>query len=157
MKRNLTLKHEFVEYIPNNLKDGIIYVSITFATVAHKCCCGCGTEVVTPLSPTDWKLIFDGVSISLDPSVGNWSFNCKSHYWIRRNKVIWAPRWSQDQIDVGRARDRSMKERYFEATGNADDSMIKENSGRLGSGKVERGLWQKLKKWWSQWLAQSDD
>ncbi|PYT79987.1 MAG: hypothetical protein DMG40_13935 [Acidobacteria bacterium] len=81
MTRRTALAHEFVEYMPDQLKDGVLYVSIPFATGAHKCCCGCGQEVVTPLSPTDWKLIFDGRSISLDPS--NWSFPCKSHYWIR--------------------------------------------------------------------------
>ena len=51
MKRDLVLKHEFVEFIPDKLEDGIVYVSIRYATVAHKCCCGCGTEVVTPLAP----------------------------------------------------------------------------------------------------------
>ena len=84
MKRELILRHEFVEFIPDKLADGVVYVSIPYATVAHKCCCGCGMEVVTPLSPTDWELIFDGESISLDPSIGNWSFDCKSHYWIRQ-------------------------------------------------------------------------
>ncbi len=90
----MTINHEFVDYIPDAIKEGTVYVCVPFATVVHRCCCGCGNEVVTPLSPTDWKLIFDGQSISLDPSVGNWSFPCQSHYWIRRNKVVWARRWS---------------------------------------------------------------
>src|SRR6266436_4735734 len=98
MKRQTTLAHEFVEYIPDELKDGTLYVSMPFATVAHKCCCGCGKEVVTPLSPTDWKLIFDGKSISLDPSIGNWSFECQSHYWIRGSTVKWAQQWSREEI-----------------------------------------------------------
>lgn len=71
--------HEFVEHIPDDLKDGVIYVSMTFRTVAHKCCCGCGNEVITPLSPTDWKLTFNNESISLYPSIGNWNFDFKSH------------------------------------------------------------------------------
>lgn len=74
MKQETVLKHEFVEFIPDNLEDGTVYVSVGFATVAHKCCCGCGKEVGTPLSPTDWKLIFDGKTVSLDPSIGNWGF-----------------------------------------------------------------------------------
>jgi hypothetical protein len=152
MKRDKILKHEFVEYIPIDLKDGTIYVSMTFATVVHKCCCGCGNEVVTPLSPADWKLVFDGVSISLDPSIGNWGFDCKSHYWIRRNIVIWAPRWSQKELDTGRAR-APMKKKYFEAVDTATDRLTKDNSGRLGSDKAERGFWRKLEKWWSQWHA----
>src|SRR6202158_58091 len=112
MKREL-VSHEFVEYIPGDLKEGTVYVSMQVATVIHKCCCGCGKEVVTPLSPTDWKLIFDGKSISLDPSIGNWSFACKSHYWIRGGKVRWAGMWSQEEIDAGRSADRLAKEKHF--------------------------------------------
>jgi hypothetical protein len=81
------VKHEFVEQIPERLNDGVLYVSMSFGTVVHKCACGCGSEVVTPLSPTDWKLTFDGESISLHPSIGNWSFACRSHYWITNGQV----------------------------------------------------------------------
>jgi hypothetical protein len=114
MRREVILRHEFVEYIPDKLEDQTIYVSIPFATVTHKCCCGCGNEVVTPLSPTDWKLIFDGKTISLDPSIGNWSLNCRSHYWILRNNVKWARRWSQEKIKKERVRDYLAKKEYFE-------------------------------------------
>jgi hypothetical protein len=109
------LRHEFVEYVPDSLEDRTIYVSVAFSTVVHKCCCGCGNEVITPLSPTDWKMIFDGKTISLKPSIGNWSFDCKSHYWIVRNRVKWARRWSQKKIDGERARDSSAKKRYFDS------------------------------------------
>jgi hypothetical protein len=108
------LAHEFVQYIPERLCEGTIYISIPFATTAHKCCCGCGNEVVTPLSPTDWELIFDGKSISLYPSIGNWNFACQSHYWIERNRVKWARRWSRKEIDAVRSHDRLVKEKYFE-------------------------------------------
>ena len=117
----MKLKYEFVEFIPDDLIEGTVYVSLTYSTAAHKCCCGCGNKVVTPLSPTDWKLIFDGVSISLYPSIGNWSFKCRSHYWIRNNKIIWAPKWSQEEIDEGRAYDQSAKEKYFDPTKNSTD------------------------------------
>ncbi|MGO9620401.1 MAG: DUF6527 family protein [Desulfobaccales bacterium] len=121
-----------------------------YGTAIHKCCCGCGEKVVTPFSPTDWKLIFDGVSISLDPSIGNWSFKCKSHYWIRHNRVIWAPRWSREKIAAGRARDRFMKDRYFETADIVADSMKKTSSASLLNGNAEQGLWRKIKKWWSR-------
>lgn len=81
----MKMKHEFVKSVPKNPEKGVIYVSIDYATVIHQCCCGCGREVVTPLSPTDWQLSFDGQTVSLDPSIGNWSFPCQSHYWIRNN------------------------------------------------------------------------
>jgi hypothetical protein len=117
------LTHEFVEHFPDELKEGRIYVSIPFATVAHRCCCGCGNEVVTPLSPTAWNLAFDGETVSLDPSIGNWSFPCQSHYWITRNKVTWARRWSQKEIERGRQRDRSVKQAYSDenSTGEVKD------------------------------------
>ncbi|MGW7824118.1 DUF6527 family protein [Streptomyces puniciscabiei] len=89
------LSHTFADHFPDRLQPGVLYVSIPFATAAHLCCCGCGNEVVTPLSPTDWKLTFDGKTISLHPSIGNWNFPCHSHYWIQHNQIRWAPavRW----------------------------------------------------------------
>jgi hypothetical protein len=87
------MKYKFVEFVPDELEDGILYVSITYATVLHKCACGCGNEVVTPLSPSDWQLTFNGETISLFPSIGNWSFPCQSHYWIRKNEVVWVRDW----------------------------------------------------------------
>lgn len=147
MKPELILTHEFVEYIPADLEDGKIYVSIAFATVAHKCCCGCGNEVVTPLSPTDWKLIFDGQSISLDPSIGNWGFDCQSHYWIKRNRVKWAPRWSREEIDAGRSWDRAVKEKYFDDSKMVKVTDITASVGKSQEDKSEGSLWQKLKSW----------
>jgi len=76
MTRQETLRHEFVEHIPEELEEGVLYVSITYATAAHKCACGCGREVITPFTPTDWKMTFDGETISLAPSIGNWNFEC---------------------------------------------------------------------------------
>jgi hypothetical protein len=113
MKQEILLKHQFVEFIPEELADRTLYISMRFATVSHLCACGCKTKVVTPLKPTDWKLTFDGKTITLNPSVGNWSFPCRSHYWIRNNVVEWAEDWSQARIDATRAHDRSAKERYF--------------------------------------------
>lgn len=110
----MKIQHKFVDFIPDKLKNRILYISIAYSTVVHKCCCGCGEEVVTPLSPTDWKIIYDGKAISLYPSIGNWSFLCQSHYWIRDNKVIWAPKWSKRQIEEGRLRDTSSKKFYFD-------------------------------------------
>ena len=117
MKQNAPMRHEFVEVVPepDDMKEGTLYVALTYATtVMHLCCCGCGREVVTPLSPTDWKVIFDGESISLCPSIGNWSFPCQSHYWISKGKVKWSGSWSKSEIAAGRARDANDKADYFE-------------------------------------------
>ena len=113
MKRRTKLRHEFVESIPSNRKEGVVYVSVRYATVVHNCCCGCGNKVVTPLSPTDWKLTFDGDTISLYPSIGNWNFECHSHYWIINDKVKWARKWSKEEIQSGKEKDASEKKGYF--------------------------------------------
>jgi Family of unknown function (DUF6527) len=153
MRKEIVLKHEFVEFIPDDLKEGTIYVSIRFATVSHKCCCGCGNKVVTPLRPTDWKLIFDGKTISLHPSIGNWGFECRSHYWIKNNRVQWAAQWSQEEIRAGRAHDSLAKEEYFNAAKNpaapVPPAAPAKNAsvGEPGEGKPKEGFWQWLKKW----------
>ena len=108
-----TLAHEFVEFIPDVIEEGRLYVSMEYATTVHKCACGCGKEVVTPLSPTDWKLIFDGKTVSLEPSIGNWGFPCRSHYWVRNNRAVWAEDWSQARVNANRARDRRTKDEYY--------------------------------------------
>ena len=105
-----SLVHEFVKAIPEELEERTLYVSMDYAIVAHKCCCGCGGEVVTPLSPIDWKLTYNGKSISLSPSIGNWSFECMSHYWIEESTIKWAGQWSKEQIEAGRRRDRELRD-----------------------------------------------
>ena len=113
MKHEIVLAYEFVEFIPDELNELTLYVSTTYGTAVHKCCCGCGREVVTPLSPTDWQLTFDGKSVSLYSSIGNWSLPCQSHYFIMKNKVVWAPQWSKEQIARGRAREAMAKRGYY--------------------------------------------
>ena len=97
--RHFKLTPVFVEHIPASLDQGKLYISCQYLAVIHLCACGCGVEVSTPLHPTGWKLTFDGESVSLYPSVGNWSEKCQSHYIIRNNRVIWGDRFSRDRID----------------------------------------------------------
>lgn len=111
------LSHKFVKNIPDYLEDGVVYVSIDYSTAIHKCCCGCGNQVVTPFTPTDWELIFNGETISLYPSIGNWSFKCQSHYWITNNEVEWAPKWSKKQIKSGQEKERLDKKPYCKRRG----------------------------------------
>lgn len=103
-----------MEFIPDRLEDGVIYVSIRFNTISHACCCGCGSEVVTPLSPAGWSFSYDGQTISLDPSVGSWALQCKSHYWIDRNRVSWAAQWSARKIASARRRDAAEYRSYYD-------------------------------------------
>ncbi|HLM99177.1 MAG TPA: DUF6527 family protein [Bryobacteraceae bacterium] len=150
MKQGIVLKHEFVEFIPGELKEGTIYISIRFGTASHLCCCGCGNKVVTPLRPTDWKLIFDGKTVSLDPSIGNWSFACRSHYWIRNNRVRWAAQWSPEEIAAGRAHDRFAKDRYFDTADTATDGALKKAPVTVETAKAGPRWWLRIKKWWQR-------
>jgi hypothetical protein len=109
----LRIEHEFVEFIPQTLVEKTLYISIPYATAAHACFCGCGNKVVTPISPAGWELLFDGDTVSLRPSIGNWGFRCGSHYWIIRNRVIWAKPMTEEEIAKGRQRDRKLTESYF--------------------------------------------
>lgn len=107
------MHHEFVEFIPETLKEGILYVSIEYKTATHLCACGCKREVVTPISPTDWELSFNGDAISLRPSIGNWDFPCKSHYFITRNSIQWASAFNEQQIEILKSMDQKNKTIYY--------------------------------------------
>jgi len=147
VKRDKTVSFEFVESVPAQLREDTVYVSIRYATAVHRCFCGCGNEVVTPLSPTDWAVTFDGESISLDPSVGSWSLPCQSHYWIERSTVKWAPRWSKERIRVARAADSTAKARYYQDAPRGGVGSSKHSSNELLHNSGER-LWSRFSRLW---------
>jgi len=138
-----SLAFEFVELLPRELAGDKLYISIPFATAVHRCCCGCGLEVVTPLAPTGWTLLFDGDTVSLSPSIGNWSFRCQSHYWIRHNQVVWANRWSREQIEAARRSDRTAREAYFGRGPGGDAEQNDLVPARYARGSSS--FWHKLK------------
>ena len=109
------LRPEFVEFIPTTLEDGVLYISKKYRTASHRCCCGCGTKIVTPLRPTEYEVFERGELISLRPSIGNWDHPCQSHYLITDNRVVWAAPMSQEQISRGRQRDDELKRAYFDS------------------------------------------
>ena len=134
------LKPVFVESFPRDAVDGHLYISIRFRTAMHLCCCGCGTEIVTPIKPTDWTLAYNGESVSLYPSIGNWSLPCRSHYWIRESYVEDAPDWSKKQVDENRAYDLLCKQAYFNS-----DKKLYENQEEIKHSFV-RTLWNRIVK-----------
>ena len=77
------------EAIKKQLEDGIIYVSHVFGTAIHNCACGCGSTTVTPLRGDGWHFVEIDGKVTLSPSIGNFSFPCKSHYFIRDGKIEW--------------------------------------------------------------------
>lgn len=108
-----TVEHRFVENIPEIIEEGIIYITVIYGTAVHKCACGCGNEVVTPFSKSDWKLLFDGI-VSLMPSIGNWNFDCKSHYWITDSRVIRAKAMSKLTARVSKSKKKVRKKKRGE-------------------------------------------
>ena len=86
----MLLEKQHVKFMPKVKEEGVIYISLRFRTAIHLCACGCGNETVTPINNNEWNLIDDENGITLSPSIGNYSFECKSHYWIRNNKIVWA-------------------------------------------------------------------
>jgi Family of unknown function (DUF6527) len=143
MTPRTSLRHQFVEFIPEDLSEDTLYISIRFATVSHLCCCGCRNKVVTPLHPTGWKLIFDGKTVSLSPSVGNWNFLCRSHYFIENNRVKWASQWSDQKISAAMAYDRLAKDRYYNNRCDGDDASRRYSEASESCPK--KGFWSRLK------------
>ena len=84
------LRPLFVEQFPDDFEAGILYVSMQYAICGHLCACGCGERVITPLSPTQWKLVYNGETVILYPSIGNYAFACQSHYFLTNGKIVWA-------------------------------------------------------------------
>lgn len=99
------LEQRFVTSAPRELDPGILYISLEYTTMLHLCACGCGSKVVTPLSPKDWRFTFDGRTVSVNPSVGSWSLPCRSHYVIEHGVIRWAGDWTDEQIRRGREAD----------------------------------------------------
>lgn len=140
----MEIGHKFVQYIPDELEDGVLYVSLEWRTACHRCMCGCGSEVVTPLGPSEWRLIFDGETVSLDPSVGNWSFPCRSHYWITRSRVVWAAAWSEEQVERGRAVEHTARVRHYEARSERGAKM------KAAEEQQREGIWARIKGWFGR-------
>jgi hypothetical protein len=141
--RHKRLEHRFVEHIPERLEPGILYISMKYATSAHSCCCGCGEEVVAPFTPTDWKMTFDGETISLRPSIGNWMLKCRSHYVIDRGKVIEAGPWDDEQVEAERRRDRAAKARLY------GQALRGEPPVQTASPEAAPTIWRRLWRWMS--------
>jgi uncharacterized protein DUF6527 len=106
---------QHVQYMPKELKPGVLYVSEEFEIALHLCACGCGSKVRTPLGPTEWAVIETKSGPSLRPSVGNWQQACQSHYWITNGKVRWAEKWTPEQIAAGRCHEEERRRAYYEA------------------------------------------
>lgn len=129
MSRTEAIRGEFADFIPSRLENGVLYISKKYRTASHLCCCGCGNKVVTPLKPGGWAVTSRNGAVSLSPSIGNWSFPCKSHYWITDNRIEWARTWTQQEINSVRYSDQRAREAHFDTP------------------PAREGFWRRILKW----------
>jgi len=109
----MKIKLQPVQYMPKELKPGVLYVSEEFGTAAHLCPCGCGSKIRTPIGPTEWSIKVTDSGPTLYPSVGNWQQACQSHYWIWHGSIRWADQWTPEQIAQGRSREQEKRHAYY--------------------------------------------
>lgn len=147
MIRHLSLEHRFVRNVPRELEPGILYISMDYATAVHSCCCGCGERVVTPFTPTDWRMTFDGESISLHPSVGNWNQSCRSHYIVQHGRVLEAGPWSQARIEAERLRDKAAKAAHYGSETRIDSATGDLCDAPNPSATPTHRIWSRVKSW----------
>lgn len=89
--RHTSLRTEHVEYMPETLEQGVIYVSKKYEIAIHLCACGCGSQTPTPFGSwrDSWTLTESERGATLRPSIGNWQMPCRSHYWLTDGEVQW--------------------------------------------------------------------
>jgi len=97
--KKVPIEPVYVDWMPDVLEQGKLYISKKGCLAIHLCLCGCGEQTVTPLdeivTETDktvtempkggWILTEKRNKISMTPSIGNYSVPCKSHYIITNN------------------------------------------------------------------------
>lgn len=113
-----------VRFIPKELKPGVLYVSEEFGTAAHLCASGCGLKVRTPIGPSEWSLEVTDSGPSLRPSIGNWQFPCQSHYWITRGEIVWANKWTIEEINAGRQYEIVQRRTYFDSINQQKNNIV---------------------------------
>lgn len=144
------MSHIFVDHFPERLKAGELYLAMEFSTAVHLCACGCGQKVFTPFSPTDWQMIFDGETISFKPSIGNWTFPCRSHYWIRNSAIVWAGDMSEERIKLGRLQDKRAKaqrEANMKNIEHLDSKFYPNTIPKENNGLHSKNIFKKFKSW----------
>jgi hypothetical protein len=141
MTKIYDIRPEFVDRIPKTLNDGVIYISRKFGTAAHNCCCGCRTKIITPLKPGRWRLEETGNSVSISPSIGNWSAACQSHYWITDNRIDWARAFTPAEIAANRASDQRVRQKAYAYR------LSREGGFWRRLWEMAKTLWATLKSW----------
>jgi hypothetical protein len=137
----------FVEFVPEKLAPGKLYISLEYNTASHLCACGCGFEVVTILGPADSALTKSKRGVSISTSIGNSNFPCKSHYWIEDNQIVWASNMTPRLTALSRAKDKAAKARLYGETPGS------QATSTPGKGPPATTNPNKRKPWWRRLLG----
>lgn len=85
----------------DRLEDGVLYicdgVELRDQVVMFNCPCGCGNVVMIPYYKvgqqkeelTSWGIREVDGRVTLAPSILSSGWPCRSHYFVRENKVVW--------------------------------------------------------------------
>lgn len=78
----------------SEMEDGVLYVVDDSPYVQFNCPCGCGGDVTLPTTKHErgydgWGFSEADGKVTLSPSVFSSGFACRSHYFIRRNRIEW--------------------------------------------------------------------
>src|ERR1035437_3026982 len=121
------MRLELVELMPSKLESGVLYVSHKYQTAAHLCACGCGEKIRTQLGPLGWQFKNQRQGPSLYPSIGNWQKPCRSHYFIKGGRIVWAAPMSEAEVLRGRQQEMRHRDDFIRGT--------------------NRGWWGRIKNW----------
>lgn len=86
--KQVPIKFQTVEYIPEQMEQGVLYYSEEYNGLNHLCLCGCGKSSFLPINTKElpahgWDIDFTTKGkVTLTPSILNSGLDCKSHYII---------------------------------------------------------------------------
>lgn len=85
----------------DRLEDGVLYIvdgaEQRDQMIQYNCPCGCGNAVMIPyyrqgeqkeLTPS-WAYREADGKVTLSPSIYSTGWSCRSHYFIRENRIVW--------------------------------------------------------------------
>lgn len=85
----------------DQLEDGVLYVVDGAAKedqiILYNCPCGCGNTVMIPYykdgtqkeQTPSWSYREVDGRVTLSPSIFSTGWPCRSHYFVRDNKIVW--------------------------------------------------------------------
>lgn len=90
--------YEAVEWIPRQLRDGVVYHNHDFELAELLCACGCGHRI-TLLVPDGHQISSEDSIPTIRPSILVADAPCRSHYFITNGDVEWLPAFSPSQAE----------------------------------------------------------